>query len=221
MSLTIHDVEQRSEQWYKLRCGLVTASAVGKLLTPTLRVADNDSSRGVTAGLIAERITGEVDETPITPDMWRGIEHEPYAREQYGEHHAKAVECGFMVREGNGWTIGYSPDGLVGDDGAIEIKCPRAKGHIKTILSDAVPSAYMAQLQGALLVSGRKWIDYVSFRAGMPLFVKRVHPDPAWHEAIIAAATEFETTATHTVAAYKKATADLPMTERVELEVVI
>jgi hypothetical protein len=82
-----------------------------------------------------------------------------------------------------------------------------------------VPPFYMGQIQTALLVSGRKWWDYVSFCAGLPLFVKRVHPDPAWHEAIVAAAKQFETTATEMVAAYDTAAHGLPATERiVELE---
>ena len=222
--MTLHtfmDMEQRSDAWYAARCGLVTASAVGKLLTPTLRVADNDTSRGVIAGLVAERITGTVDPTRMNDDMWRGVEHEPYARDTYSGHYQQAVECGFMRYDGDGWSLGLSPDGLVADEGGIEIKCPRAKGHIATILADEVPAYYMPQIQAALLVSGRKWWDYVSFCAGLPLYVKRVYPDPEWHDAIRAACQHFETTAARMVADYQGAVAGLPMTERIELELVI
>lgn len=264
MSLEIFPkMEQRSPEWYAARCGIVTASAVGRLVTtgppdagsvgcptcevkatapcisaarktptpiktfhdaraakasalpPIYGVAHNDTSQALTATLVAERITRTVDETPITGDMWRGIEHEPYARDIYSGHYQQAVECGFMRRDGDGWTLGYSPDALVADDGLVEIKCPRAKGHLNTILADAVPSFHMPQLQAALLVSGRKWIDFVSFNAGMPLFVKRVYPDPAWFEAITAAAAQFERTAAEMVAAYTQATADMPATERI------
>jgi putative phage-type endonuclease len=215
------DLDQRSEEWYDQRRGMITASAVGKLLTPTLKVAENDTARGLIATLAAERITGWTEETAMTPDMWRGVEHEPYARDIYSGHHWQAVECGFMVREEEGWTLGFSPDGLVGDDGLIEIKCPRPKGHLNTILADAVPDYYMAQLQAGLLVSGRKWIDYVSFVGGMPLFVRRVEPSPLWFDAITAAVIRFEERVAEIVTAYNRATTDMPATKRVDLEIVI
>lgn len=215
MTLHVFDIEQRTEPWYAARCGLVTASTVGKLLTPTLKVADNDTSRGVTAALVAERITGTCEPTYTNDDMWRGIEHEPYARDVYSGHYQQAVECGFMRLDGDGFQLGYSPDGLVADDGLVEIKCPRSKGHITTILADTVPPFYMPQLQAGLLVSGRDWIDYVSFCAGLPLFVKRVLPDPRWFDAITAACQQFEKTAAEMVAAYEQATEGLAPTERV------
>ena len=124
-----------------------------------------------------------------------------------------------MLRVEDGWQLGYSPDGLVGTDGLIEIKSPRAKTHLNTILADEVPAFYMPQLQAGLLVSGRDWVDFVSYVGGMPLWVKRVLPDPRWFEAIVAAVTRFETTAAEMVAAYEQATKGLPQTERpTELE---
>lgn len=209
------DMEQRSVEWFAARCGIVTASVVGKLLTPTLKVADNDTSRGVMASLVAERITGVVEQTYTSDDMFRGILHEPIARDAYSKHYEQAVECGFMRVDGGEWSLGYSPDGLVGDDGLIEIKCPRAKSHVLTVLTDDVPAYYMAQLQAGLLVSGRKWIDYVSFCAGLPLYVKRVHADPAWHDAITKACTNFEKTAAEMVANWAVASKGRPATERV------
>jgi putative phage-type endonuclease len=221
--MTLHiykDLEQRSDEWYKARCGLVTASAVGRLLTPTLRVADNEASRGLTAQLVAERITGQVEPTFMTDDMFRGVTHEPYARDIYSGYYQQAVECGFMRFDGDGWSLGYSPDGLVGDTGLLEVKCPRAKSHIQYILSDRVPSYYMAQLQAGLLVTGREWIDFVSFCAGQPLFVKRVHPDPDWFAAITAACIAFESSAAAQVAEYAARSHGLPVTERLDLDVV-
>lgn len=270
MTLHVYDeLEQRSEAWYAARCGIVTASVVGKLITsgppdagtvgcpkcsaipntpcvsltrktptpikgfhdartskaadlpPMLSVADNETSRAVTATLVAERITGWTEDAPMTSDMWRGVECEPIARDLYSGHYEAATEIGFMVRDDWGFPIGYSPDGLVGDDGLLEIKSPRAKTHLLTVLADQVPAHNMAQLQTGLLVSGRKWIDYVSFCAGMPLFVKRVTPDPAWFDAITAAVRQFEATAAEMTAAYAKAVDGLPTTERIDLEIAI
>lgn len=216
MTLTTYpDIEQGTPEWDDVRRGTVTASVVGKLLTPTLKVADNETSRGVTATLAAERLTGWTEETAISSDMWRGILHEPTARDIYSGHHHQAVECGFMLREEDGWQLGYSPDGLVGIDGLIEIKCPRAKTHLNTILTDAVPDEYMAQLQAGLLVSGRKWCDFVSYVGGMPLFVKRVYPELPWQLAIEAACRQFEANAIRITTDYRTRVANLPIvTER-------
>jgi putative phage-type endonuclease len=222
--MTLHEypsLEQRSEEWFAARRGIVTASVVGQLLTPTLKVADNDTSRTLTATLALERITGWTEETRMTDDMWRGVEHEPIARDLYSEHHAKAVECGFMRRDTVGWSLGYSPDGLVGDDGCVEIKCPRAKTHFGTVLRGEVPSQYVAQCQAGLLVSGRDWIDFVSFSGGLPLWVKRIHPDRAWFDAITAACIEFERNVAELIDNYQGRIVGLPQTERVLEEMVI
>jgi putative phage-type endonuclease len=220
--MTLHelpDLEQGSEEWHAARRGIVTASVVGKLLTPTLKVADNGYSRGLTVSLAAERITGWTEETPMTSDMWRGVECEPIARDAYSEHYAPVTELGFMRRDDGKWTLGYSPDGLVGDDGLIEIKSPRAKTHVRTILADEVPAHYMPQLQAGLLVSGRAWIDFVSFVGGMPLYVKRVEPDERWFDAITDACITFEANATRIVAEYQQRTKNMPMTERPDFEI--
>jgi hypothetical protein len=189
------------------------------VLSPVYEVADNDTSRGLTATLAAERITGWTEETAMTPDMWRGVEHEPFARAKYAEHYAPVSEIGFMLREEDGWRLGYSPDGLVGEQGLIEIKCPRAKTHVNTILADQVPAQYMPQCQAGLLVSGRAWIDFVSYVSGLPLYRKRVTPDAAWFDAITAACVEFETNAARIVADYETRVADMPQTERIDFEI--
>jgi hypothetical protein len=221
--IELPDLIQGSEEWHDQRRGMVTASVVGKLVTPkTIRPANNDDSRGLTALLVAERITGYTDPTYMSDDMLRGVEDEPRAIEAYSEHYAPVTTSGFMVRDDWGFRIGYSPDGLVGDDGLVEVKSRRQKKHLQTILCDEVPPENMAQLQCGLLVSGRKWIDYVSYCGGMPLYVKRVEPDERWFEAIVAAVSAFEDTAADMVAAYHAATEGLPPTERVvEMEMVI
>ena len=105
-NVTVYDVEQRSPEWYAARLGIVTASAIGKLLTPTLKVANNETARGLIATLVAERITGRSEDTAMTPDMWRGVEHEPYARDIYSGLYQQAVETGFMRRDEDDWNRG-------------------------------------------------------------------------------------------------------------------
>lgn len=187
-----------------------------------IEVADNDTSRGLTALLAAERITDHTDPTYVNDDMLRGIMDEPLAVEAYSTHYAPVTTTGFMVRKGDGWQVGYSPDGLVGADGLVEVKSRRQKKQLTTVLSDDVPAENMPQLQAGLLVSGRKWLDYISFSGGMHLYVKRVLPDHRWFTAIINAAEKFERTAGEMVDTYARLTEGLPMTERaVEQEMVI
>lgn len=210
------DLIQGSDEWHTARCGIVTASIVGKLLTATLKVAENEGSRGVALTLAAERLTGYVDDTYSGFHMERGHEDEPYARDAYSEHVAPVVEIGFMVRDDWGYRIGYSPDGLVGVNGQIEVKSRLQKIHLRTILEDRVPAENYAQIQCGLLVSGRDWCDYVSYCGGMPLWTKRVYPDPLWHEAIVAAVRQCEADIAQIVGRYPAAVVGLPLTERVD-----
>lgn len=217
-----HDVTQGTDEWLELRRGMVTASVVGQLVTPTLKIAANMESRALTALLVAERVSGFVDEHFLGLDMERGWEDEPLARDLYGNTYAPVTECGLIVREEWGVRLGYSPDGLVDDDGCIEVKSRRAKKHLATIIAGAVPAENMAQIQGGLLASNRKWCDYVSYCGGMPMWRIRVYPDPDWQAAIIAALQAFESSADAMTAAYLKAVEGLPPTERThELEMVV
>lgn len=214
---TSYEVEQRSDEWHALRLGTVTASTVGRLLTPTLRVADNDTSRATLMTLAAERATGWSDWTPTTTDMLRGVLDEPLARDLYASTvRAPVTTAGFITYEDPGIRIGYSPDGLVGDDGIIEIKSRRPRTQMSTILAGTTPDDCMAQMQCGLLVTGRAWCDYVSYAGGMPLWVCRVYPEPRWHEAILAAAAAAEETVTTLVATYRDAVRGLPVAERID-----
>lgn len=191
-------------------------------LPPVYVPADNDTSKALILALTAERITKHVEDTYITHDMWRGIDSEPLARDLYADHHDghKVTTAGFMIRDFDGFSIGYSPDGLVDDDGLIEIKAPRQKGHLSTVVADEIPPMHMAQLQTGLLVSGREWIDYVSYAGGMHLWPKRVTPDPAWQAAIIAAAEKAEREIRAHITTYKKAVNGLPLAELIDFNVV-
>lgn len=179
--------------------------------------ASNDTSRDLTALLVAERITGCTEPVFVNDDMQHGIDDEPIARAKYAEHYAPVEQVGLIVRDFGGFRLGYSPDGLVGEDGLIEIKSRRAKTQISTIISDTVPIDNMAQLQAGLLVSGREWIDYVSYHGGLPLFVKRVRPDRRWFDAITKAVAAFEDNAAEMRRLYDDAAARLHPTERIEV----
>ncbi|MDD7813658.1 YqaJ viral recombinase family protein [Mycobacterium sp. CSUR Q5927] len=177
--------------------------------------ASNEDSRSLTTLLASERITGWTWPTFTSEDMWRGVESEPIVRDLYSKHYAPATQVGFMVAEGNGYRLGYSPDGLVGDEGLLEIKAPRARTHLATILADRPPVEHMPQLQAGLLVSGRQWIDYISFCGGMPLFVKRVRPDDRWFKAIRSAVASCEENIAEMQRIYDEQTADMIPTERI------
>jgi len=216
--LTVYpDMDQRSDEWYEARRGIVTASAVGVMLTPTLKVASNETSRSLTRLLAAERITGRVVPTFTSEAMMRGILDEPLARDLYAENYAHVEESGFMVRElSAGARLGYSPDGLVGDDGLIEIKSAEPKIHLDRILGAPIAHAHMAQMQAGLLVSGRAWCDYISYCGGMPMHRRRVLADPAWAEAITAAVHAFEADADQMLDTYYLAVECLPPTEFID-----
>ena len=186
------------------------------VLPPVYRVADNDTSRALTLRLAAERITGFTEEMPTSRDVERGHMDEPYAREAYSVNYAEVTETGFMVRDDWGYKIGYSPDGLVRDDGLIEIKSRLQKNHLQTILADEVPAGNMAQLQTGLLVSGRAWCDYVSFCSGMPLWTKRVEPDEQWFKAILDSTKALEESIASIIERYEVAVVGRPPTERIE-----
>lgn len=191
------------------------AAAKAREVPPIISVADDTTSASLTRLLTAERITGWTDPTFLSDDMWRGVEDEPRARDAYSEHHAPATKVGFMVRDDWGFSIGYSPDGLVGDDGIIEIKSRRSKKQLQTVLADKVPAENMAQIQCGLLVSGRQWCDFISYTGGMHLWVKRVYPDQQWFDAIVAAVRTFEAASEDMASRYFEAVAGLPKTERV------
>jgi len=225
MIMYYHDIEQGSDEWLAVRRGILTASEMLLIMTPTLRPASNDKERAHMFELLGQRITGYTEPHYISDDMLRGHEDEIEARIRYAEHFAPVTECGFVTNDDHGVVIGYSPDGLVGDDGLIECKSRRQKFQIETILADEVPAEYLLQIQTGLLVTGRKWLDFVSYCGGMPMFVKRVWPCPEIQQAIIAAASAFEQRLAAAQARYAEWLARQPViinTERtIEKEIMI
>ena len=219
------EIEQGSDLWLALRCGKLTASEMKLIITPTLKVADNDKCRTHLWELLAQRITGYVEPKYISDDMLRGVEDEVEAKILYAANYAATTDTGFITNDSFGFTLGYSPDAMVGDDGLIECKSRRQKYQAETIATNKMPDEYIMQVQTGLLVSGRKWCDFVSYSGGMPMWVIRILPDPVVQAAIIQAATVFENKLAEKLAAYKSAlenTSRLIETKRkVEMEITV
>lgn len=219
-----YDVEQGSEEWHALRCGLLTASDVKLIITPTLKIASNDKERAHLYELMAQRITGYTEPSYISDDMLRGMDDEIDARAIYDETYGDVLECGFIKRDFGAFTLGYSPDGMVGTAGLIEVKSRRAKYQLEAILTDEVPMDYMLQLQTGLLVTGREWIDYISYSAGLPMYTKRVLPNETMHAAILDAAAKFHEKLDGLLAVYNQRLADesfrlIPTERKIEQEI--
>jgi predicted phage-related endonuclease len=197
VTITYHnDLIQGSEEWHSARCGLITASEVKLILTPTLKVANNDKTRAHVWELAAQRITNYVEPTYIGEAMLRGHEDEILARALYSEHFAPVEECGFVTNDKWGFTLGCSPDGLVGSVGMVECKSRIQKYQVQTIVehwrSGAVPDEFVLQVQTGLLVTERQWCDLISYSGGLPMAPMRCEADAEIQDAIIEACTAFE-----------------------------
>lgn len=224
MTIIYHpEVTQGSDDWMAMRCGFLTASEMKHVITPTLKSANNDKTRSHLYELLAQRITRYVEPMYVSDDMLRGVEDEFYARQAYSEHHAPVEQVGFVTNDRWGFTIGYSPDGLVGKDGLIEIKSRRQKYQVQTIIENltggTIPADYVMQAQTGLLVSERDWLDFISYSGGLPMCVVRVWPDDAVQGAIIEAAAAFEAKLAECLEIYRSASVGLIPTERrIEME---
>lgn len=227
--ITYHrDLIQGSDEWHKARCGLITASEVKLLLTPTLKRADNDKSRAHLWELAAQRITNYVEPAYVSDDMLRGHEDEFYARQLYAENHAPVEEVGFVTNAGFGFKLGCSPDGLVGDHGMIECKSRRQKYQVQTIVehwrAGKAPDDYLLQVQTAMLVTDRQWCDLISYSGGLPMIPMRIERDPVVQEAILEACTAAEAKIAEIIADYHEAIAArglIPTERRVEQEMFV
>ena len=204
MTITIHrDLLQGSDEWLAARCGILTASEMCRIITPTLKVARNEKASAHLYELLAQRITGYVEPQYVSDDMLRGQQDEIEARAFYARHYAPVEEVGFITNDQWGFTIGYSPDGLVGDDGLIEVKSRRQKFQAETIISGCIPDEYRVQIQTGLLVTGRAWCDFISYCGGMPMVTIRAEADEEIQAAIVKAATLFEETMADRLADYR------------------
>ncbi len=173
---------QGSPEWFGARLGRVTASRVADVIAET-KSGWGAGRANYMAQLVAERLTGEVAETFSNAAMKWGTEMEPEARAAYQFYRdALVVEVGFVPHPRIAMS-GASPDGLVGEDGLVEFKCPNTATHIETLIGQAVPGKYITQMQWQMACTGRQWCDFGSFDPRLPedmrLFVRRVDRDDA------------------------------------------
>lgn len=248
MTITYHpDLIQGSDEWRAARCGLLTASEMRLVVSPPPKVetrikkngepykqrewnpvVDDDKCRAHIYELLAQRITKYVDPQYIGDDQLRGHEDEIEARILYDKHYHPVIDAGFVTNDKWGFTIGYSPDGLVGEGGLIECKSRRQKFQVETMIecvpTHEVPADYLIQHQTGLLVSEREWVDFISYSGGLPMIVIRVYPDKEVQDAIVAAAAAFEMRLAVKLEKYKATAAEMkffPTERRVEQEMFV
>jgi putative phage-type endonuclease len=181
-------MEQRTEEWFEARMGCVTASRTADVMAKT-KSGYAASRANYMAELICERLTGERQGGFSSAAMQWGTETEPQARMAYEiMTGATVVETGFVLHPEIA-GFGASPDGLIGEDGLIEIKCPNTATHIDTLLADKVPTKYIIQMHVQMLCTGRAWCDFVSFDPRLPvdmqMFVRRVEFDQELADQIV------------------------------------
>lgn len=173
-------IEQGSPEWFAARRGKVTASRVSDVIAKT-KMGWGASRTNYMAELVAERLTGNTAEAYTNAAMQWGTEKEPDARAAYEFRTDATVDLIGFVEHPKLIMTGASPDGLIGSDGLIEIKCPNTATHIDTLLGQSIPAKYGTQIQWQLACTDRLWCDFVSFDPRMPesmrLFVTRVQRD--------------------------------------------
>jgi putative phage-type endonuclease len=174
------DIEQGSAEWFASRLGKVTASRISDVVAKT-KTGYSTSRANYMAQLVVERMTNQVAESYSNAAMEWGVEHEPIARAAYEAKMGVLVDQTGSVDHPTIAMSSASPDGLVGEDGCLEIKCPITATHINTLLGEEINKKYYDQMQWQMACTGRQWCDFVSFDPRMPeglqLFVKRIPRD--------------------------------------------
>lgn len=196
-------IEQGSQEWLQERCGKVTASRIADLMART-KTGWGASRANYAAQLVTERLTGCVAPSFTNAAMIHGTETEPEARRAYEFFVDRDVQQVGFIPHPTIAMAGASPDGLVGEDGLVEIKCPATATHIDTLLTETIPDKYVKQMMFQMICTGRKWCDFASYDPRLPermrLFVKRVEFNAEAAEEIEAAVRDFLAEIDNTVA---------------------
>lgn len=184
-------MEQRTAEWFQARLGKVTASNIYNVLSKTAKGTPTNKYEDYKIKLITERLTEEVSQFYTTPAMQWGIEHEEDALKEYAFiYDTEITQCGFIQHP----TIkmaGASPDGFIGDDGLVEVKCPQSPNHLRFFIDDNIKPEYRAQMQFQMACTGRKWCDFISYdprftrqSTYLRMKIKRIHRDEEQIEQI-------------------------------------
>lgn len=175
--MRINNHTQGSEAWLESRLGRPTASNFGKLITPTGKAST--SAEGYINELIAQKITGEIPEFFKSEAMQRGNELEASAKALYEfENDVEVVEVGLCLHDL--LECGASPDGLIGDNAGLEVKCPLPHTHVSYLRDGDIPAKYIPQVQGCLWITEREWWDFMSYHPSMEDLIVRVYRDEAY-----------------------------------------
>jgi len=200
----IVDVEQGTDRWAALRCGKITASRAADMIA-TKKQTKKQAALGIheemanrrdyRTELLVERLTGVPVEQYVSKEMLFGLAQEPFARAAYEMHEAVFVDqVGFVVHPEIPY-FGCSPDGLVGDDGLIQIKVPNRTTHLAWMQSGTIPVEHVPQLLAELAVTGRQWVDFVSFHPEFPehlqLYIRRYQRNEKLIEALLVEVRHF------------------------------
>lgn len=187
-------MEQRTPEWFTARLGKATASRIVDVVART-KSGWGASRSNYMAQLVCERMTGTPQDSYVNGAMQRGIETEPDALAAYSFYSNNDVIPVGFIDHPRIPMAGASPDGHIGEDGSLEVKCPQTNTHIETLLNGAVPEKYVIQMQWQMACSGRKWCDFVSFDPRMPeelkMFVRRIERSDEDIEALEKAVEDF------------------------------
>ena len=222
MTITYHtNFDQRSGLWEKARCGKLTCSVLSNILTPA-KLQLSSQAEGHALVVAAERIKGQAEESPTSFDMERGEALEDEARYLYHTRHAPVEQVAFIENDAVPFPFGYSPDGLIYDRRAgIEIKCPRSKGHMSTLLNGDIDGPYMLQMQGGMLAADLEFIDFLSYHDGLAFLPIRITRDNAIIRKIVEAGLQFEQMVQDILGKYnlrvKAGAVETKMAEEIEL----
>jgi putative phage-type endonuclease len=193
--MIIHNCEQGSEEWKKIRIGKVTMSRASDILAKGVGSAPSKTRQGYLYEIASEVLTGQMKDSYTNAAMEYGTLTEPLARAAYQQSETVDVQQVGFVEHGDFHGVGCSPDGILGDDGLLEIKCPNTSTQIQRVLSGEFPSEYQAQVQGQLWVCQREWCDFLSYdgriKGPASYFKVRVYRDEEFIKKLTAAVDLF------------------------------